>query len=57
MAVFKRDMKQLPAWFDDYNEYHPYKGLKIRCPRECRRPESSLKDVRFNGGSPSCLRI
>jgi putative transposase len=25
---------QLPQWFEDYNEYHPHKGLKMRSPRE-----------------------
>ncbi len=28
---------QLPSWFEDYNEYHPHKGLKMRSPREYRR--------------------
>lgn len=27
-------MKQLPQWFEDYNEYHPHKGLKMMSPRE-----------------------
>ena len=30
-------MKQLPQWFDDYNENHPHQGLKMRSPREFRR--------------------
>lgn len=30
-------MEQLPSWFEDYNEYHPHKGLKMRSPREYRR--------------------
>ncbi len=30
-------MKQLPQWFDDYNEHHPHQGLKMRSPREFRR--------------------
>jgi transposase InsO family protein len=29
-------MKQLPAWFDDYNTVHPHKGLNMRSPREYR---------------------
>lgn len=27
-------MKQLPAWFDDYNERAPHKGLKMLAPRQ-----------------------
>ena len=34
-------MELLPAWFEDYNEYHPHKGLKMRSPREYRRQASS----------------
>jgi hypothetical protein len=30
-------MEQLPHWFEDYNEYHPHKGLKMKSPREHRR--------------------
>jgi transposase InsO family protein len=35
-------MEQLPLWFEDYNEYHPHKGLKMRSPREHRRTENKL---------------
>ena len=27
-------MKQLPGWFEDYNENAPHKGLKMRSPRQ-----------------------
>jgi len=27
-------MAHLPKWFEDYNENHPHKGLKMRSPRE-----------------------
>lgn len=27
-------MAQLPGWFEDYNENHPHKGLRMRSPRE-----------------------
>jgi transposase InsO family protein len=30
-------MEKLPLWFEDYNEYHPHKGLKMKSPREHRR--------------------
>jgi transposase InsO family protein len=36
-------MKKLPLWFEDYNEYHPHKGLKMRSPREHRRELSKLE--------------
>lgn len=26
-------MSQLPNWFEDYNEHHPHKGLKMSSPR------------------------
>jgi transposase InsO family protein len=33
-------IKQLPAWFRDYNEHHPHKGLKMLSPRQFRRAHS-----------------
>lgn len=30
-------MRQLPIWFEDYNENAPHKGLKMKSPREYRR--------------------
>jgi Integrase core domain len=30
-------LAQLSAWFEDYNEVHPHRGLKMRSPREYRR--------------------
>lgn len=35
-------MEQLPAWFRDYNENHPHKGLKMMSPREYRRNQNKL---------------
>jgi putative transposase len=29
-------MEQLPTWFEDYNNSHPHKALKMRSPREHR---------------------
>jgi len=29
-------MEQLPRWFEDYNNSHPHKALKMRSPREYR---------------------
>lgn len=26
----------LPTWFDDYNEHHAHKGLKMLSPRQFR---------------------
>lgn len=36
-------MEKLPLWFEDYNEYHPHKGLKMKSPREHRRELSKLE--------------
>jgi len=30
-------MRQLAGWFEDYNEVHPHKGLRMQSPREYRR--------------------
>lgn len=30
-------LAQLPTWFEDYDENHPHKGLKMKSPREYRR--------------------
>ena len=27
-------LSQLPQWFEDYNENHPHKGLRLKSPRE-----------------------
>jgi len=35
-------MKQLPGWFNDYNENHPHKGLKMMSPREYRKHQNKL---------------
>lgn len=34
-------MKQLQGWFEEYNERHPHKGLKMLTPREFRRTNSN----------------
>jgi len=36
-------MQQLPEWFDDYNENHPHKALKMWSPREFRRLSDKLE--------------
>ena len=33
-------LQSLFAWFDDYNEHHPHKGLRMRSPREFIRGQS-----------------
>jgi len=30
-------LAQLNGWFEDYNEHHPHKGLKMLSPKEFRR--------------------
>lgn len=34
-------LAQLPVWFEDYNEIHPHKGLKMLSPRQFRRAKSA----------------
>jgi len=36
-------MEQLSFWFEDYNENHPHRGLKMLFPREYRRKEAKLE--------------
>jgi putative transposase len=36
-------MDHLSAWFEDYNENHPHKGLKMMSPREYRRLAAKLE--------------
>jgi putative transposase len=36
-------MEYLPLWFEEYNEYHPHKGLKMKSPREYRRELNKLE--------------
>ena len=35
----KTVMAQLAHWFEDYNEYHPHKGLKMKSPRQFIRSQ------------------
>ena len=35
----KTVMAQLDQWFEDYNEYHPHKGLKMKSPRQFIRSQ------------------
>lgn len=37
----KTVLAQLPKWFEEYNETHPHKGLKMLSPREFRRARSA----------------
>jgi putative transposase len=34
-------LEQLPVWFQDYNEFAPHKGLKMKSPREFRSAMSN----------------
>ena len=36
----KTVLAQLPNWFEEYNESHPHKGLKMLTPRQFRRTRS-----------------
>jgi Transposase and inactivated derivatives len=41
-------LAQLPTWFEDYNENHPHKGLKMKSPREYRRKQLKLEQCPVN---------
>lgn len=44
-------MRQLPLWFEDYNEYAPHKGLKMLSPREFRREQEKLALMEISPGA------
>lgn len=35
--------ESLPKWFEDYDEYHPHKALRMKSPREFRRLTAQLE--------------
>jgi len=37
-------LEQLPKWFEDYNEHHPHKALRMKSPREYRRYAAKLDE-------------
>jgi transposase InsO family protein len=39
----KTVLAQLDRWFDDYNESHPHKGLKMKSPREFIRAQTAAQ--------------
>lgn len=39
----KSVLEKIPEWFQDYNEYHPHKGLNMKSPREYRRSQVKLE--------------
>jgi len=41
-------LKMIPEWFQDYNECHPHKGLKMKSPREYRRNQLTLEQCPAN---------
>jgi transposase InsO family protein len=43
-------MKQLPHWFEGYNEYHPHKGLQMMSPREFKNLSRGYIGVLFLWG-------
>jgi transposase InsO family protein len=47
-----RVMEILSSWFEDYNENHPHKGLKMKSPREHRRAADKLERWGMTGGAP-----
>jgi transposase InsO family protein len=43
----KTVMESLPLWFEDYNNNHPHKGLKMMSPREYRERQNKLDGCPF----------
>ena len=43
-------MSQLHHWFEDYNEHHPHKGLRMRTPREFIRRNKSAEKLYLSLG-------
>jgi putative transposase len=41
-------LEKIPGWFQDYNEYHPHKGLKMKSPSEYRRNQLKLEHCPVN---------
>lgn len=41
-------LEQLPKWFEDYNEHHPHKALKMMSPRQFRRQTVKLEECPVN---------
>jgi putative transposase len=41
LSSAERVRKQLPKWFNDYNENAPHKALKLKSPREYRKEKTS----------------
>lgn len=43
-------MSQLHHWFEDYNEHHPHKGLRMNSPREFIRRNKSAEKLYLSHG-------
>jgi len=41
-------LAQLPMWFEDYKEFHPHTGLKMKSPREYRRKQHKFEQCPVN---------
>jgi transposase InsO family protein len=41
-------LEKIPDWFQDYNEYHPHKGLRMQSPRQFRRKQLKFEPCPVN---------
>jgi len=41
-------LEKIPGWFQDYNEYHPHKGLRMQSPRQFRRNQLKFEQCPVN---------
>ena len=44
----KTVLEKIPGWFQDYNEYHPHKGLRMQSPRQFRRKQLKFDQCPVN---------
>jgi transposase InsO family protein len=41
-------LEKIPGWFQDYNEYHPLKGLRMQSPRQFWRKQLQFEQSPVN---------
>ena len=44
----KTILEKIPEWFQDYDEYHPHKGLKMQSPRQVGRKQPKFEKCPVN---------
>ncbi len=52
----KSVLEKIPEWFQDYNECHPHKGMKMKSPREYRRSQLKLEQCPVKTGATPVIQ-